>query len=139
MYVATWMSTTIPQFSELRDRFAEIVNPNGGTLKTLEKRQVEIKWTPSLMEHWVRFIRQLYKSSKTFLTNYDPRDGLVVLMDASETHWALILCQAQHQDIEKKDSRLLRPKPMMYLSGKFVGDWTVWTSFSWAILPLCTS
>ena len=57
---------------------------------------------------------------------YDTRDGLVVLINASETHRALILCQAQHHDIAKGDSRLLRPKPMVTSSGKFVGGTRNW-------------
>ena len=62
------------------------------------------------------------------LVNYDPRKGLVILMDASERFWALIVCKAELVNIRKQDIRLLHPKPMICLSEILKGLSLVGTS-----------
>ena len=72
------------------------------------------------------FLQTLYQSAAETLANYDPKKGLVILMDASERFWVLIVYQAELVNIRKRDIRLLHPKSMIYLSGEFNGSQFRW-------------
>ena len=136
LYITTWLSPSIPEFAQLRSIFAPIVNLRGRTLKALEKERVEIKWTTSLFLAWKEFINRLFHASKTFLQNYDSREGLVLFMDASHRFWSLIVAQASHADISRNNFRLLRPKPMIFLSGEFKNSQLNWHISQKEFFPL---
>ena len=84
LYIITWMSTSIPNLTQYRDYFKNLVDLNGGTLKKLARQRREIKWTQDLYQKWLTFLTELHYAARNALANYDPRRGIVLLMDASE-------------------------------------------------------
>ena len=86
------MATAVPKLTHYRAHFQKQLNLNGGTLKQLARKQREIPWTPELYQKWLEFLQELYSSAEATLANYDPRKGIVLLIDASEDFWALNVC-----------------------------------------------
>ena len=121
IYIATWLAPSIPSLTFYRQKFSEVINLRGGNLKQLTKKQVDIRWTDDMNQHWQRFMKQIYQASRTFLKNYDVRDELLVLMDASEDLWSLVLCQTTSDRLDE-DYENLAPRPMIFLSGAFKGS-----------------
>ena len=120
VYVANWLAPSIPEFASWRDKFREYTNLRGGTMRELERQNLPVYWTPELTQAWTTFRETIVKTSRTYLHNYEPDEALLVITDASDTHWSLVIMQSSYTFItEPINFKKLEPKPMMFLSGKF--------------------
>ena len=139
LYVCTWLGPSIPKLSELKHDFVELVDLKGSTLKTLKSKNIIINWTPGLNLAWKKLIFTIYVASKGFLRNYDSSKELCLFSDANDLYWSLVICMAETEDLMKQDVKLLRPKPMMFLSGKFSKTQQRWHISQKEIYPIIYS
>ena len=83
LYLANWLSPTVPNIAYFRTRFRDIVSLSGKNMKVLRKKQIEIDWTDEMQGIWDSFLFHVHCASKQNLENYVPKRALVLLCDAS--------------------------------------------------------
>ena len=121
IYVAQWLSNAIPRLAEIRSKFAHITNLQGLTKKELAAKNVLIDWTKDLATAWDQFLKAIAAAAEKALAQYDPEKEIVIIADASSSHWATVIMQAEeplsdNEHVKFKDLKLV---PLVFLSGAF--------------------
>ena len=97
----------------------------GKKMRTMKKENKLVQWTPERAEAWEKLLKAVRDSSEKFLYNYNPDEELILFTDASDEHWSLIVMQDKKENVDRAvqgtevDVFELKPKPMIFLSGKF--------------------
>ena len=130
IYLCNWIGPAIPELSALREVFSDFTK--GKKMKAMKRENKLVEWTPERCEAWEKLLRAVRNSSEKFLHNYDPEQELMLFTDASDEHWSLVVMQDTKENVERAtagsevDVFELKPKPMMFLSGKFTKSEMNW-------------
>eukprot|EP00924_Labyrinthula_sp_SR-Ha-C_P006998 augustus_masked-scaffold_8-processed-gene-6.62-mRNA-1 protein AED:0.40 eAED:0.40 QI:0/-1/0/1/-1/1/1/0/1501 len=135
LYLATWLSPTIPGLVEYRQTLGEQVNM-GGSMNELKKLNLEFEWTDELHDAWTGFLRTLSRAARKFLQMYDPDKALNVFTDASQLYWGCVVTQCRYDELEKPEVREQIHFPIMFFSGKFGDSQVKWHISSKELYPL---
>ena len=82
LYLANWLSPSIPALAKIRDTFTIEVQLQT-TMRQLKKNNEPVTWTPDLEKAWHDLLHVLETSSRNFLASYDHEQPLYLFADAS--------------------------------------------------------
>ena len=141
IYLCNWLSPAIPKLSQLRDTFNQFT---GGKMKKAKKENKLLEWTPELNEAWEVLLDAVRDSSEKNLKRYDPDDELLLFTDASDSYWSLVVMQCTQENLKNAfdengkltDIYQLKPRPLMFLSGKFQGNQAKWHISNKELFPI---
>ena len=129
IHVAQWLSVTIPNFAEIRDRLDSVLGKHcNKPKKVLKEKGFSLKWTPDGIRSWNRFKDLLETSSRHNMQHYNDDKELVLLTDASKHYWSGVMVQIDplSDDVKKLKLSNLRIEPLMYASWKFINAQVFW-------------
>ena len=130
IYLCNWIGPAIPNLSKLRDKFSSFTD--GTKMKKMKKENKLVIWTPELTGAWEALLETIKESSEKFLRTYDPFQEMLLFTDASDSYWSLVVMQDHPDNVReatqdgKVDIYRLKPKPIMFLSGKFNNSQLQW-------------
>eukprot|EP00924_Labyrinthula_sp_SR-Ha-C_P001902 augustus_masked-scaffold_30-processed-gene-2.69-mRNA-1 protein AED:0.48 eAED:0.48 QI:0/-1/0/1/-1/1/1/0/1817 len=138
IYLLNWLSPNIPKFADLRLPFSDQANLQGKTLKQVEKERIRIDWTDEMEAAYAEIKIVLTQSSKRFLANYDEKAPILLFTDASKYVWSLSVFQDDPDNITNNVQEL-KPRPLLFLSGKFKVNEARWHISSKELYPVIYS
>eukprot|EP00924_Labyrinthula_sp_SR-Ha-C_P012481 snap_masked-scaffold_10-processed-gene-8.24-mRNA-1 protein AED:0.45 eAED:0.46 QI:0/-1/0/1/-1/1/1/0/1717 len=118
IYLATWLSPTIPELVALREVLAKDVQM-GMKMRDMKKEKKVLEWTYERKAAWNKFLEIISVAMSRNLKLYDRDKELVVTTDASKKYWAAVVSQCPVADFKNKDFDKQEHYPLMTLSGKF--------------------
>ena len=109
-----------------------------------KKENKILEWTPALDEAWEVLLEAVKNSSEKNLKRYDPEEELLLFTDASDHFWSLVVMQCTQDNLKSAfneegkltDVYKLKPRPMMFLSGKFQSNQAKWHISNKELFPI---
>ena len=136
-YVANWLSPSMSELAHVRSTFKEMLNLGGKKVAAIKRQNQIIEWTGELNAAWKSFLQAIFNASKRNLANYNPKEGLALFVDASDKFCSLVVAQIQDpEEGEFVEPMHLCPKPMMFLTGEFVGSQVNWHISQKELFPI---
>ena len=143
IYVCQWISTCVPQFSMYREYFEKITGPLNIAKAQLKKKEQNVVWTNDRLRIWEDFQKLLQASAERGLQCLDPSKELVLLTDASQDAWSIVIVQLQGDSELTDDSGLnlldLAVRPVLFMSGGFTSSQSKWHIGQKELYPIIKS
>ena len=140
IYMSTWLAMGIPQLTEFKDRFQDMVTKfkkdlGKSTRRSRRTISIEDKWTSQDSEAFTAFKQRIVDSAKLALETYNPDCQLVLITDASKFYWAAVLGQEKEGN-DAQSFKELNFRPLFFASGKFKGSAALWATGDKEMYPI---
>ena len=135
LYLATWLSPTIPHLAEIRDELADGIRM-GESMKKMKQANEVVIWNQNKLKSWERFKKVLKEAAKTNLDLYDGSRALNIFTDASREFWGALVTQCDHQELKKPELKDQIHYPLMFFSGRFNATQQKWQIAQLELFPI---
>ena len=155
IYGVNWLSSSIPELAELKAPFQDLMlriknsalNIRGTRLGRKQRANLLLEnWTQEMTEAFKKFRNRIVSAAEATLANYNGKEDLVLVTDASHLFWSAMLCMANNVDEclrevpagshEFGELTRLNVRPVYFLSGKFKSAEINWTTPEKELFPI---